>query len=117
MAKLRQAQTPSPERKDAVPGGGLPLRELLAIVRRRRKAHLARSGTDHRRGSTLNEILHSRTPHPPGSSRCSSVEVSPQCVPAVGDRVLTENQPFFPSMPDLRVPPSDQALGCKRSLS
>ena len=53
----------------------------------------------------------------PGPSKCSSVEVSLQCVSAVGDRVLTENQPFFPSMPDLRVPPSDQALGCKRSLS
>jgi len=36
MAKLRQAQTPSPERQDAVPGGGPPLRELLAIIRRRR---------------------------------------------------------------------------------
>jgi capsular exopolysaccharide synthesis family protein len=34
MAKF---QTPSPERKDAVPGGGPPVRELLAIVRRRRR--------------------------------------------------------------------------------
>jgi succinoglycan biosynthesis transport protein ExoP len=38
MAKLSQAPHPNPERTHAAPEGGLPLRELLAILRRRRRA-------------------------------------------------------------------------------
>ena len=37
MAKLAQIPHPSSERPNAVPEGGLPLRELLAILRRRRR--------------------------------------------------------------------------------
>jgi polysaccharide biosynthesis transport protein len=37
MVKLSQAQQPNSERSDAAHGGGLPLRELLAILRRRRR--------------------------------------------------------------------------------
>jgi succinoglycan biosynthesis transport protein ExoP len=37
MAHSSQAQHPNPERPDALPGSGLPLRELLAILRRRRR--------------------------------------------------------------------------------
>jgi polysaccharide biosynthesis transport protein len=38
MVKLSQADHPNPERTAAVPQSGLPLRELLAILRRRRRA-------------------------------------------------------------------------------
>ena len=37
MAQLSQAHSPNPQRTDADPEGGLPLRELLAILRRRRR--------------------------------------------------------------------------------
>ena len=37
MAKLSQAHRLNPERADAAPGDGVPLRELLAILRRRRR--------------------------------------------------------------------------------
>jgi exopolysaccharide transport family protein len=40
MAKPSQAHYPNPERVDAPPGGGVPLRELLAILRRRRRVIL-----------------------------------------------------------------------------
>ena len=37
MAKMSEAASPRPDRIHAVPEGGLPLRELLAILRRRRR--------------------------------------------------------------------------------
>jgi capsular exopolysaccharide synthesis family protein len=40
MAKRSQPHHPNPERTAAAPGGGLPLRELLAILRRRRRVIL-----------------------------------------------------------------------------
>jgi polysaccharide biosynthesis transport protein len=40
MAQSSQAQHPTPERSDALPVSGLPLRELLAILRRRRRVIL-----------------------------------------------------------------------------
>ena len=40
MAKLSQTYQPNAEHTDAAPGGGLPLRDLLAILRRRRRVVL-----------------------------------------------------------------------------